>query len=129
MAINAIATTIRNAMCNALVDGYDVGSADAGGSYDGYTAAFATLLFSCLMAATAYGDAAIGVATAAAISDDSSADDTGTAAVLRALDKDNDTVHDGSIGTSGEDLNLNTLSITAGDTVSISSATITMPAA
>jgi hypothetical protein len=128
MAINAISNTVRSAMCNAFVDSYDTGSSDAGGDYDGYTAAYATLLFKCVMSNPAYGAASNGVATANSISDDTSADDTGTAAVGRGTDRDNTTVHDFTIGTSGEDLNLNTVSITSGDTVSISSATITMPA-
>jgi hypothetical protein len=81
------------------------------------------------MAAPAYGAAAAGVATANAIGDDTDADATGTAAVGRAKDRDNTTCHDFTIGTSGEDLNLNTVSITSGDTVSITAATITMPAA
>lgn len=128
MSINAIATGIRNSMCDSFVDAYDTGSTDAGGDYDGYTTGYGTLLFSCLMSAPAYGAAAAGVATANSITDDSSADATGTAAVGRAKDRDNTTCHDFTIGTSGEDLNLNTVSITSGDTVSITSATITMPA-
>jgi len=129
MAINAISTAIRNDTCDAFVDSYDVGSSDAGGSYDGYTTGYGTLLFSCLMAAPAYGASAAGIATANAIGDDVSADDTGTADDGRALDRDNATCHDFTIGTGAEDLVLNTDAITSGDTVSISSATITMPAA
>ena len=34
MSINAIATAIRNSMCDAFVDAYDTGSTDAGGDYD-----------------------------------------------------------------------------------------------
>lgn len=128
MAINAISTTVRNAMCDALVDAYDTGSTDAAGAYNGHTAAYAALLFECALSNPAYGAASTGVATANSISDDTSANNTGTAAVGRAQDRDNATVHDFTIGTSGEDLNLNTVSITTGDTVSISSATITMPA-
>ncbi len=128
MAVNAISNTIRSACCDSFVDAYDTGSTDAGGDYDGYTAAYATLLFSCLLSAPAYGAASNGVATANSITDDSSADATGTAAVGRAKDRDNTTCHDFTIGTSGEDLNLNTVSITSGDTVSISSATVTFPA-
>lgn len=128
MALNSITTTVRNAMCDALVDAIDTGSTDAGGDLLIYTAAFGTLLASLLFGDPAFGNAATGTATANIITDDSSADDTGTAAVLRIQDQDNTQVIDGSVGTSGQDLNLNTTSITSGDVVSVTSATITMPA-
>lgn len=128
MAINAISTTLRNAMCDALVDGIDTGSTDAAGAFNGHTAAYAALLFECACSNPAFGAASSGVATASAISDDTSANNTGTAAVGRVQDRDNATVFDFTIGTSGEDLNMNTVSITSGDTVSITSATVTQPA-
>lgn len=128
MALSAIATSVRNAQADAIADALDVGTTDAAGAYNGYTAAFATLLFECALSNPAYGAAAAGVATANAISDDTSANNTGTVAVGRAQDRDNATVHDFSVGTSGQDLNLNTDAITSGDRVSISSATYTAPA-
>lgn len=128
MAINAISTTMRNAMCNALVDGIDVGSSDAAGAFNGYTAAFASLLFECPASNPAFGNANTGVATANAITADSSANNSGTAAVGRVQDRDNATVFDFSIGAGSGDLSLNTVSITSGDSVTISSATVTMPA-
>lgn len=128
MAINAIATTVRNSMCDAAVDAIDVGSTDAAGAFNGHTAAYAALLFECAASNPAFGAASTGVATASAISNDSSANNTGTASVGRVQNRDNATVFDFTIGTSGQDLNLNTVSITSGDTVSITSATVTMPA-
>ena len=70
-----------------------------------------------------------GLLTAATITDDSSADNTGTAGYFRmhATGTGADDVADGEIGTSGADLNMNTVSITSGSTVSISSFTVTMP--
>lgn len=57
---------------------------------------------------------------------DSSADNTGTAAAARIRDSDNNDVITGlTVGLSGSDINLDSLSITAGQTVTISSATIT----
>jgi hypothetical protein len=68
------------------------------------------------------------VGTFAAITSDSSADATGTATFFRILTQNAGTVVcQGTVGTSGSDLNLNTTSITAGSTVSITSATITVP--
>lgn len=52
----------------------------------------------------------------------------GTAAWFRALDSDNVAKYDGSVGTSGADLNLNTTTISVGLTVTITSGTGTMPA-
>ena len=128
MALNNISTAARNAIADAFVDQIDVGSTDSGGDLNIYTAAFGTLLAEPQFSATAFGAAAAGVATANAITSDSSANATGTAAVLRIQDQDNATVAEGTVGTSGEDLNLNTTSITSGDTVAITSATLTAPA-
>lgn len=129
MAISAIQTTVRNNMCNALVDAIDVGSTDASGDFGLYTSAFGTLLALLTFSAPAFGNASTGVATANAITADSSADATGTAAQIRIRDRDNTTVFDGTAGTSGEDFNLNTVSITSGSAVSCTSFTVTVPAA
>jgi hypothetical protein len=69
-----------------------------------------------------------GVLTLNAITADSSANATGTASWFR-IDSSGGTNHvlDGDVGTSGSDLNLNSVSIVAGGTVSISSFTITAP--
>ena len=72
------------------------------------------------------GSASSGVLTLSAITADSSADATGTATWFRIVKSDGTTfVMDGSVGTSGSDLNLNTTSIVSGANVSISSATFT----
>jgi hypothetical protein len=67
-----------------------------------------------------------GVLTLNGITADSSANATGDAEWFR-IDNSAGTTHvfDGNVGTSGSDLNLNSTSITAGGTVSISSFTIT----
>jgi hypothetical protein len=120
-----LATTTRNAACDAIVDLIDVGGA---GTLKFYTAAFATLLATLTFSATAFGAAATGVATAAAITADSSADATGTAAVWRIASGGGTTLIDGTAGTSGADINFNTVGWTAGDNISVSSLTITVPA-
>jgi hypothetical protein len=66
-----------------------------------------------------------GVLTFDTITDDSSADATGTAVWFRVVDSDNNAVFDGDVSTSGSDLNLNSTSITSGGTVSVTSFTIT----
>jgi hypothetical protein len=63
--------------------------------------------------------------TANAITDDSSANATGTASWFRITDSAGNAVVDGDVGTSGSDLNLNTVSITSGVQVSVTSLVLT----
>lgn len=84
-----------------------------------------TLLAELPMSATPAAASASGVWTANAITNDSSADATGTAAWFRALTSGNTPEIDGNVGTSGSDLNLNTTSIVTGGPVAMSSWTIT----
>jgi hypothetical protein len=121
-----LTTAARNAACNAIVDLIDVGTTDANGDLLIATSGdveVATLACS----NPAFGAAATGVATAAAISDDTNATG-GTAAIFWFQDRDNTEVFRGSVGTSGADLNLSSVVIGSGDTVSVSAFTATMPA-
>ena len=97
------------------------------------TVASGTLLATVNLANPAFGAAADanpgGRITANTISDDVSADATGTAGWFRVYDRGGAAVADGEVGTAGADLNLNTTAITAGSTVSITSMTVTMPEA
>lgn len=125
-----MATTItmvdaaKNAACNAIVDLLDAGSGD--GYVEIRTTGWATLLATLTFADPAFGAASSGVATAGTIDPDTSADDTGTAAEFRAYDSDATEVWRGSVGTSGEGINFNTVSFVAGANVSISSWTVTV---
>lgn len=94
-----------------------------------------TLLATLTLSATAFGSSSasgsagskVVTATANTITDDSSADATGTAAWFRVLKSDGTSiVFDGSVGTSGADLNLATVSIVAGADVAVTSFTITL---
>jgi len=83
-----------------------------------------TLLAELTNNATAFGASAAGVATANAITSDASADATGTAAWFRQWKSDGTSpLWDGSVGTSGADLNINTTSIVAGAAVAITAYT------
>lgn len=85
-----------------------------------------TLLAELRFGATAFGAASNGVATANAITSDSSANATGTASWFRVLKSDGSSVlWDGSVGTSSADLVLNTVSIVIGGVVSITAMTYT----
>lgn len=82
------------------------------------------LLAELTMNATAFGAAVAGVATANAITSDTSANNTGTASWFRLVKSDGTTVlFDGSVGTSGCNLNLGTTAIVATATVSVASLT------
>lgn len=85
-----------------------------------------TLLAELTCNSTFAPSASSGVLTLNAITQDSSANATGTATWFRIVQSDGTThVMDGDVGTSGSDLNLTTTSIVSGQPVSISSATIT----
>lgn len=146
MALN---TTISNEvailMCDAAVDNLDEGTgaavitgvqSDQAQPANPDVAKTGTTLFTLVCSDPAFGAAADGtpggIATASAITDDSSADATGTLAWLRASSTNDgatplDDHIDGEAGTSGADFNFNTLSIVTAATVSMSSWTVTQP--
>jgi len=84
-----------------------------------------TLLAELPMSDPSFPAASAGAMVGNAVTDDSSADATGTAAWFRVVDSNNVFVMDGDVGTSGSDLNLNSLSITIGQTVSITQFDLT----
>lgn len=90
-----------------------------------------TLLASLTFSATAFASAAASAGTVTATANpigNAPAAATGTAGYHALLKSDDATVvATGSVGTSGADLNLSTLSILAGQTVSCSSYLITEP--
>jgi hypothetical protein len=82
------------------------------------------------MNATAFGAASNGVATANAITSDTSANNTGTAAWFRLFESDGTTVIcDGTVGTGTHNLVVSTTAFVATATVAITSLTYTQPAA
>jgi hypothetical protein len=139
----AYATRLSNAaailMCDALVDKIDVGSGTACIKiYDGTQPAnpdvavsTQTLLATLNLANPAFGAAVDanpgGRATANSITDDSSADATSTATWFRCLNRNGDAVIDGTVGTTGCDMNLNSAAITTGAAVSVTAWTVTVP--
>lgn len=85
-----------------------------------------TLLAELRFNATAFGAASNGAATANAFTQDSSANNTGTATWFRALQSNGTTVvGDGTVGTSSADLNLNSTSISSGIAVEVTGMTYT----
>ncbi len=147
LSVGALVTRIANVVaidaCDAIVDRLDEGTGSAtirgrvGAQPAGADATESgVLLFTLTCAATAFGaagdDTPGGLATAAAIADDTSADASGTLGYCRAGSIGTgggapDDLIDGEAGTSGADFNFNTLAIVIGATVSMTSWTVTMP--
>lgn len=119
-----ISTSAANVLCDGIVDLIDNGGAGTFEIQDG-----GVVLAELAFGSPAFGAAVAGVATSNAISDDTSANNTGTADTFQIKAGTGEVVLSGSVGTSGEDINLNTVSITTGDSISITSLTVTMPTA
>lgn len=125
--------SIRTTCVDAIVDALDAGSgagtiAIRSGTRPATptTTATGTLLATVTLPDPAFGAGSAGVAT---INDPTgvTAVATGTASWFRAFDSDGNAKFDGSVGTSGADLNLSTVSIVSGATVDITGGTVTVP--
>lgn len=116
--LEAIRTACDAGATGALINIYSGSRPSKGGTAT-------TLLAQLTMSTTAFGAVSGGSITANSITQDSSANATGTATWFRVTDSDGTFVLDGSVGTSGADLNLNSTSITATTTtVSVTSFVI-----
>lgn len=126
----AYSTTLRNTRLDAIDDAANGG---AGAAllriYDGTRPATGgtatTLLAELTFSDPAFGAAGSGIITASAITQDASANATGTATWFRVVDSSATFVMDGNVGTSGSDLNMTTTSIVSTQPVSCSSFVIT----
>ncbi len=140
----SIANLSAIAACNAAVDPIDGGAGNPQGIlriYDGTVPANVdtplgaqTVLSEHDCSDPAFGaavDAAPGaIATANAIADDAAANATGTPTFARFFDKSNTLAKlQMTVGTSGAELIINAVPITAGTRVVVTSATCTMPEA
>lgn len=130
-----ISDSARNAAVNAVAALLDGGSSNAnicirtGAAPTNTTDPDSgTLLATLPMSDPAFGAAAGGTATANSITSDTNIAATGTAGYFRAKDSDGVTVFQGSCGTSGADINFDSVSFIAGGTCAISSLTLTQPA-
>lgn len=128
MALGYLAA-LRNTQLDQIRILIDAGAAGLWRIYDGSRpatgGAATTKLAELTFSDPSAGAAAAGVLTFSAITTDASADATGTATWFRWVDSAAVFVADGNVGTSGSDLNLNSVSITAGGSVAITSATVT----
>ena len=120
-------TTLRNARLDAITSAiaasgflriYDGSRPASGGTAT-------TLLAQLALSATFAPAASVGVLTASTITADSSADATGTATWARLVTNGGTFVADMGVGTSGQEVTLNTVSIVIGGTVACTSLVIT----
>jgi hypothetical protein len=116
-------TTIRDGIANLVVDAIDAGGAGTLEFQTSGDVEVATLTF----AATAFGASSSGTATAAAITSDTDATG-GTVAKFVVKSGGAATIFSGAVATTGSDINLSSLTVGAGDTVSISALTYSAPA-
>jgi len=137
MANWRITAVARNSMMDNLDDSFNGGTAAIFEIYSGTQPANAdtalsgnTKLATLTASAVMWGASAAGVLTLASVTDDSSADATGTATFCRMLTQAAGTVvADCDVATSGATITLNTVSIVSGGTVSITAGTLTFAAA
>lgn len=121
--VNAQADAVGSALDNGYIRIYDGSQPATADTAIGAQVLLAELRFG----ADAFGAAVAGVITANAITDDSSANATGTATWARILASNGTTVwFDGSVGTATANVILNSTAISSGAAVSISALTFTV---
>jgi len=124
MAIT-LSTSARDVSVEAISDLVDVGGA---GTLEIYTDSFGTLIAELTFSDPAFGGASSGVVTANSITQDTSANSTGTMGAFQFLNGEGSPLLSGSVSASGGDINFNTTSVIEGDTIRVSSMTLTVPA-
>lgn len=131
-----LTNAVASALANAITTAADAGTAAKIIIYGGTepatadTAASATVLATFTLSDPSFGPASNGVITLdvdPALTVAASA--SGTATHFRLLTSANVTILQGTVGTSGQQLNLNTTTITNGVNVTITSGTVTVPTA
>ena len=127
----------RNAAVDAVTALFN---ANGGGSLEigtGTPASFGTVLATLALSNPSFWGAGsgsgtpastTGLASAKAITSDTSTTNTGTAGAFRILDGADNVILSGSVGTSSADIIFNSVSFTPGGTCSLSSLTLSCPA-
>jgi hypothetical protein len=120
-------TATRNALANAIDDAVNAGTAQTGGKLVIETSADAEVSLH-RFANPAFGPAAAGVISANSLPIDDTSAAGGTAAQYSIYDRDDTKLLEGVVAVTGQDLDLSSLSVGVGDTVSLTAFTITQPA-
>ena len=115
--------TVKNTRMTAVRDAIDGGT--AGGTLEIGTTSMASVL-AVITLADPCGSVTTGVLNFTMPQSDTNADATGTAAEARIKDSSGTVIVSGlTVGTSGANINLSSVGITTGDTVTLSTAAIT----
>lgn len=137
MAFMRISSALRSAQADQIKTLIDAGSGD--GTINIYTAGSGipahpadaisdqVLLGTLTFSKPSAPGASAGVLTFSTITQDSSADHSGTAAWARIQDSDGNAIFDVDVGTAGTSIILNTVNIVAGGPIQITSFTVTIP--
>lgn len=118
-------TILRDALANSVDDAVNSG---AGTATLTIRSAAEAILSTHNLQNPAFGAAATGVITLAGTPIDDTSANAGTAAEFHLTSRNADKLLEGTVATSGADINISSTAIGAGDTVSLQSFTITMPA-
>jgi hypothetical protein len=123
MAVN-YAATLKSTRMQAVIAAIDAGAGP--GTIEICSAAFAAVLAAITLADPSFTEAGGVITMAGAPRSDASADATGTAAVARIKDSNGVVVVNNlTVGVGSGEIQLNSTAISAGQTVSITSGTIT----
>lgn len=120
-------TLVRNTIADTVVDLIDAGG--SAGTLNFYTSNGGSLLATLTFSATAFGAAASGVATAAAITEDANTA-AGTVAWFEVHDSSGNTIFEGDVtddDTGTGSILLSSTTLGTGDTLSVTSLTYTAP--
>lgn len=129
MTTFVLETTARNAACDGIVDLLDAGTGTPG-LVIATAGSAADLVTIDLTGATAFGNAAAGVATMTATSPTGVATAGGTAAKFRLVDGTTTPVKiaSGDVGTTATTLDISNTTIATSDVIKITSMQVTVPA-
>lgn len=119
-------TAMRNALADAIDATVNGGTTQTGGKLVIETTADAEISLH-RFADPAFGTAATGVITLQSVPIDDTSATAGTAAQFSIYDRDDAKLLEGEVATSGKDLDLSSLVVGGGDTVSLTSFTMTVP--
>lgn len=121
-----LTTSARDSINDVIVDLLDTGSSV--GKLQFYNSDFSTLLSELSFSDPAFTASSNGIVSADTITSDTSANNNGTIERFRFVNSDDVPVVSGTVSAgSGGDINLNSLNISVGDSLSITSLTLSMP--
>lgn len=120
-------TVLRDDLANEIAASIDVGVTQPGGKLVIETVADAEISLHRFEAA-AFGAASTGVITMASPPKDDTSATAGTAAQFSIYDREDQKQLEGEVAVSGKDLDLSSLVVGGGDTVSLTAFSITVPA-